>query len=177
MCIIIDTNTFSSVFDGSSANHEEFKPVLDWIVVGSGKAVYGGSKYLEELRKAQKYLKIFRLLSDCKKTIKVDNSKVDSVEADLKSRVEHRDFDDPHLIAITIVSKCKLICSSDSRSYAFLKQPALYPKNFEKPKIYHSSANKDLLNDTNIPEKYKPSNRLNKTSSEQLLTRLISIGR
>ncbi len=59
MCIIIDTNAFAPVFDRTSQNHAEFKPVLDWIVSGKGKIVYGGTKYKLELGKAYKYLKLF----------------------------------------------------------------------------------------------------------------------
>lgn len=175
MCIIIDTNTFSSVFDKSSDTHNQFKPVLDWILFGNGKAVYGGTKYNNELKKAKRYLKIFKILKDARKTIYIDSAKVDEYEIGLKLKLQHRDFDDPHIIAISSVSKCILICSCDSRSYPFLKDQTLYPKNHAKPKIYKNSKNKNLLNDSNIPDIYKPSTKLNKKASENILINLQNI--
>jgi hypothetical protein len=52
MCIIIDTNRFSSIFEEENSDHDEFKPILDWIIFGKGKIVYGGTKYKQELTRA-----------------------------------------------------------------------------------------------------------------------------
>ena len=58
MAIIIDTNCIANVFSPKTANHSEFKPVLEWILLGKGLMIYGGSKYREELKKTAKYLPI-----------------------------------------------------------------------------------------------------------------------
>lgn len=63
MCIIVDTNTFGPVFDSNNEKHAEFKPVLDWVLHGKGKFVIGGSKYMAELKKAKKFLKVFGVLN------------------------------------------------------------------------------------------------------------------
>ncbi|APC41039.1 type II toxin-antitoxin system VapC family toxin [Clostridium estertheticum] len=175
MCIIIDTNVFASVFNCSSAEHEDFKPVLDWITKGSGKAVIGGNTYRTELKKAKRYLKLFTLLASCNKIIHVDDAEVDQIEINLKKQLVHRDFDDPHLIALTIVSKTKLICSGDARAYKYIKDPNLYPKCFNRPKIYKGKENKNLLIDENIPDKYKPVNKLNKARYDSLSTNFSNI--
>ena len=44
MCIIVDTNCFAPVFDRKSEKHNQFAPVLEWIISGKGKLIYGGSK-------------------------------------------------------------------------------------------------------------------------------------
>lgn len=150
MCIIIDTNTFSSIFDSKSAEHIEFRPVLNWIKNGKGKIVYGGTKYRNELRKAQKYLGIFNELKKARKIVEIPNEQVDSEQIRIEDLITHRDFDDPHLIAIVSASRCKLICTKDKRAHPFIKETSLYPESGMRPKIYSSSINSDLLCDLNI---------------------------
>ena len=48
MCVIVDTNAFAAVFNANANNHDEFAPVLDWIISGKGKLVIGGTKYMSE---------------------------------------------------------------------------------------------------------------------------------
>jgi hypothetical protein len=52
MCIVIDTNTFSSVFNENSQKFKEFEPVNHWILKGNGFLIYGGRTYKNELKKA-----------------------------------------------------------------------------------------------------------------------------
>ncbi len=155
MCIIIDTNCFSSVFSRTSASHSEFAPVLEWILCGHGKAVFGGSKYRQELNSAKHYLKIFRLLDTFNRLIKVDDNKVDAEQTRVEGIITHPDFDDPHLAAIVIVSRCKLICSVDTRSIPHITNRVLYNKQ-SVPKYYTGLRNRSLLCDKNIPQKYFP---------------------
>ena len=49
MCVIVDTNCLASVFERKSEKHPQFAPVLEWIIFGKGKLIYGGSKYIGEL--------------------------------------------------------------------------------------------------------------------------------
>jgi hypothetical protein len=74
MCIVIDTNTLASVFVRSSAKHNEFKPVLDWIEFGRGQIVFGGTRYLQEIKG---YHKLFTELRRANKAIPVSNDRVD----------------------------------------------------------------------------------------------------
>jgi len=163
MCIVVDTNTIARVFDKNNSEHEEFKPVHDWIMEKKGKLVYGGTKYFEELEKMGQYLKLFTVLSKINKTVVVDTEAVDDYQAEAEHKIQHKDFDDPHLVAILKVSGCKLVCSVDERAFPFLKHH-LFFKGKEKPKIYSSSRNKDLLCDANIAECCTPSHD---TTNEQ----------
>ena len=169
MCIVIDTNTFSPVFIPNSQKHGDFRPVLEWIVYGKGKIVYGGDKYKQELRKAGKFLKFFIELSKVSKVIEIDCQQVNEMQQKVEHLVNHRDFDDAHLVAIIIVSGCKLVCSHDSSAYPFLQRKDLYPKNVTRPKIYRQSSNRNLLCDRNIADICKPCSKLPKAITQKLL--------
>ena len=168
MCIIVDTNCLSSVFEKTSKNHSEFAPVLDWILSGKGKLVYGGSKYIEELSKVSKFLKIISQLKKIGKAIVVDRTKVDKEQERIEKEITNTDFDDPHLPAIVIVSKCKIICSSDTRSIKFVTLPQLYPKGIDVPKYYTCKKNANLLCDKYIHDCYKPLKKCSKKEREVL---------
>lgn len=156
MCVIIDTNCFASVFDSNSAKHSEFSPVLDWILLGKGKLIYGGSKYIQELGKS-KYSKIIRLISHkTNKVVILDKSKVDEIQIQIEELITDPDFDDPHLPAMVIVSKCEIICTEDVRSVKFVTNSSLYPRGINTPKYYTGIRNKDLLCDKYINGIYKP---------------------
>jgi predicted nucleic acid-binding protein len=174
MCIVIDTNTWASVIDTSSTDHVEFKPVHDWIFGegGKGKIVYGGTTYLNET--PQKYRKLLKYFTDIGKAKGVSLEEVDFHEAELKQKIQHRDFDDPHIVAIIIVSKCKLICTNEKRAIPFFKdkEGILYPKRFNRPKIYHGALNKDLLIDKNIAKICFPCLKISKTKSKEIVAQI-----
>jgi hypothetical protein len=44
MCIVIDANVWSPVFNENDANHREYAPVKTWVSDGPGFVVYGGSR-------------------------------------------------------------------------------------------------------------------------------------
>ena len=156
MCIIIDASAWSSVFKTTSKEHPEFSPVFDWVTVGKGKVVYGGTKYKRELARATQYAKLFAELGKAGRTALVDDQKVDQEQRILEETSLLQDFDDPHLVAIVIVSHCKLICSKDSTAYPFFQDKTLYPEGVERPKIYSRYSNKSLLVDENIAAICKP---------------------
>ena len=148
MCIVVDANTFSKVFNPSDKEHVEFEPVYIWITKKKGKLVFGGSKYAQELRDANKYHKLFNILKDMGKVVEVDAADVDSYEKVLIKKLKHRDFDDPHLIAISVISGCLLICTNEKKAIKFIKMKTLYPKGHKRPSIYSCSGNKDILCDS-----------------------------
>lgn len=162
MAIIIDTNCLANVFSRKSENHKEYKPVLDWIIYGKGMMVYGGSKYIAELRKIPKYLPIIRFLREVNKVIVGNPENIDRIQEEIEANTKNKNFDDPHLPAIAIDTKCRLICSEDKKSVQFVKNQNLYPKGFQKPAYYTSSKNKDLLCDNYIHDDFKPLCKLGK---------------
>ena len=154
MCVIIDTNTLHNVFKESSLNHADFKPVRDWIIEGKGKIIFGGSKYIEEINGT--YLNLFLQLKKAGKAVFIPNDLVDQEERNVSQMIVHPDFDDQHIVGLLRVSKCKLICSLDSRAYPFFQHSMFFSPASKRPKIYSSVANTGLLCDRNIADICKP---------------------
>ncbi len=164
MPIIIDANCIANVFDINCVKHNEYSPVREWIVSGKGKMVYGGTKYEQELRSLSKYLPLIRYLKDINKVIKGDKVEIDKYQCYVESIKDNADFDDPHLVAISVVTKCLLICSEDTRSIKYVKDRKYYPKSFSKvPSYYTSSSNSNLLCDTYVHTIFKPLTTINKS--------------
>ncbi|MGY2201060.1 hypothetical protein [Pseudomonas gingeri] len=165
MCIVIDINTFHSVFDENSERHLHFRSVLNWIINGKGKIVCGGTKYFQELEKLKRYIKLFNQLKKSGKVVFVDDHSVDSKEKELKELCKDSDFDDPHIVALLIESGCKLICSEDVRSYPYIKRKEWFPKGSTPPKIFcikSSAKAQRILSDHNIAEICLPCVKLSK---------------
>jgi len=156
MCVIIDMNTLSCVFNPKNKQYNEFKPVFDWIDKGEGRIVYGGSKYREELREMSNYLNFLKEYKkrNKDKVINVDDDKVDQEQQKVKKKLEkinpNSDFNDTHIVAIIIVSGCRLVCSKNSDHYPFIKNRRLYPSKFGKTSIYRGYADKDMLLSRNV---------------------------
>lgn len=177
MAIILDTNCFSHVFCPKDIRHAEFRPVLEWVIKGNGFFVYGGTKYLKELKRTKSFILIFRLLRDLGKAVVIDQEKIDNYQKSVEQKEQDPDFDDPHLPAIVAVSHCKLICSTDCRSIRFVTRKDFYPKGFPLPKYYTGIANKKLLKDTNIPKQLLQfKNKMGKKKAEKYLAKLDAAG-
>ncbi len=151
MCIVIDINALPCVFNEESECHDEFEPVERWILKGKGKIIIGGKKYMDELRKMPDYLKFFKDLEKRGKVVPLDNDEVNEREKEIESKVNDSKCDDPHIMAIIAVSKCKVL--SDKRSYKYIKNQAFYPEGVNRPKIYSKSKCENLLVNENIVEK------------------------
>lgn len=168
MCLIVDTNCLSAVFDKDAVNHNEFEPVIEWIYNGRGKIVYGGTKYLGELNK---YLAIYLQLRKAGKAEYVDCNLVDAEEIVVSNMIQHNNFDDQHLVALLRVSGCKIICSLDQRAYPYFRHRLFFTPAARRPKIYSSSGNSDLLCPENIADICKPCD--NTTNAQKKLLGLI----
>jgi hypothetical protein len=149
MCVIIDMDTLSCVFNPKNERHNEFKPVSDWIDKGKGRIVYGGSQYIAELKEMPNYLYLLKEYEKRNKVINADDGRVDQEQQEVKKKLEEinpkSDFNDTHIVAIIIVSGCRLVCSKNSKHYPFIKNRKLYPSRFKKISIYRGYADKDML--------------------------------
>ena len=172
MPIIVDTNCFANVFCRTSAKHKQFEPVLKWIVGGKGQLVYGGTKYKKELAKATKYLTFFRLLKESGKAISGDDANIDKIEADIEKKKDSDAFNDTHLLAISIDTKCRLICSEDTTSIPFVTDKKYLPKGALRPVYYTSENNAGLLCDKYVHEDLKPLCKINKELAIKLYGKL-----
>lgn len=167
MCIVIDTNTIVSIFDPSNQAHEQFKPILDWIISGKGKIVIGGTRYRHEIFFGiKKYNRLLKHLLRMRKVVEISDPEVDAAETRIRSLEPSSDFDDAHILALLDVSGCMLICSKDKRAYPFLKKMELYASRKERPKIYESLRNEDLLCEANIAPCCEPKVHLKKVEQD-----------
>ena len=174
MCLVIDMNTIPTVFNPSLQNHDKFKPVLDWLIHGKGKMVCGGTKYWKEFKLINKYIRFFNQLNKAGKVVKIDDNAVDQKMNELVGLCNDDDFDDPHIVALLIVSGCKVISSEDVRSYPYIKRREWYPKGSSIPKIYKSSSfgqASSILSDNNIASVCLPCLRLKKVDATALMPR------
>ncbi len=148
MCVVIDINAFSSVFSEDSVNHEEYRPLKEWIDRGGGFLVYGGTKYKNELSKIPRYLRLVRLMRDAGQAVAIRDEAVDELESDVVNKTRGTDCDDQHVIALLGASRCSILCSEDARSYPFVKNRTLYPHGMPRVKIYRSARNATILGKT-----------------------------
>ena len=146
MCLIVDTNVFGSVFDPTAKEHQRFLPVYNWLAFGNGgKLIFGGTKYKQEVDfKTSRCLRLLAEFERRGRLLSLDDSLVDKAAAVVKKKVADRDFNDEHIVALVIVSRCCVVCTDDLRSISFLKRGELYPAGLKAPKIYGGVRNANL---------------------------------
>jgi hypothetical protein len=144
MCAVIDPPLFVPIFSNRHSKHHEYECLRMWLISGTGKAVMGGSKYRNELKKVSSVLGLLAELQRRGKIVSFDDSQVDAAASFAKS-VGSRDLDDEHLIGLVAVSGCMVVCLDDPRAHTYLKNRALYRPTVRPPKIFSSSRNKNLL--------------------------------
>jgi hypothetical protein len=136
MCLVIDACCLGVVFDGNNKKHSNFVPVLNWIN-GSGRMIYGGTKYNNELGKAPKFLSYVVELSKKRHTVKIPNATVDPIETALKTKYPHAKFNDAHLVALVIASGCCVVCTDDNEAISYLRRADLFAgSGVSRPSIY-----------------------------------------
>jgi hypothetical protein len=168
MCIVIDSDVFSPLVNPQASNHQEFQPVLKWIVSGKGKVVYGGTTYGNEVSRHQNFRGFLVQMERKGKTVNVNCAQVDSVEEALSQAIQGPEFNDHHIVAIVVVSGCKLVCSNDTGLYALiskcysrgvrglLKRLSPHSGRIWCPKIYKGCGQRALLCDRNIAKCCQP---------------------
>ncbi|OYU97400.1 MAG: hypothetical protein CFE21_03660 [Bacteroidetes bacterium B1(2017)] len=172
MPIIIDTNCFANVFSRNSTKHNEFEPVLKWIIEGKGLIIYGGSKYKEELKRASKYLTLFRLLKEVGKVVNTLDTEIDKLQSNIERIKKEEAFNDVHLLAISVITKCRVICSEDTTSIQFVTSREYLPKGSVKPVYYTSKKNLNLLCDKYVDKSLKPLCKINKVLANRIYEKL-----
>ena len=173
MGVVIDSNSLACVFCKTNSEHQYFIPLLKWIIEDKAKIIIGGSTYISELEKAISIYKLILELNRCGKVFVAPKKDVDAEESRIKSMgYECHDFDDPHIVALIVVSSCKVLCSNDLRSFPFVQMRCFYPKGKCRPKIYTSAKRQpaySLLKDENLSACcFQPLKVLSKKEIEKL---------
>jgi len=155
MCLVIDVCCIPKVFDHENRHHPNYTPVFKWVSNGSGCMIYGGTKYGTELREIPRYLGIIAELHRKGRAVVLPQAQVDAIADALKAEITDAAFNDEHLIAIVIVSRCRVVCTEDRVAISYLKRRQFYSSyGIKKPKIYQSSRNKNLCCDKNVVANY-----------------------
>lgn len=146
MCVVIDANTLSCVFKASNANHSDFVPILNWVVRGRAKISLGGKLLRKEFEeKLCAYKNFLQELSRIKKVHVFDDSEIDNLTSEIEKQIEDTDFDDPHIIALLIISKATILCSNDQRLFKYIHLVKRMTKGSSDPKIYTSISHKPQI--------------------------------
>jgi len=143
--LIVDANAWAHVFDQKNSIHVEFSQIRNFILSRKVTLAWGGEKYRKELAKCEKYLRLHLEFTKSGIAIHVCDIDVDAIELEVSNFESDPDFDDPHMIALQIVSKSVVIVSVDKRAHKFFKSKSLYPPNHPKPKIYTSRRSRGAI--------------------------------
>lgn len=138
MCLVIDADCFSRVFDKTNKEHLQFKPIWEWINDGKGRMIYGGTKYGTQLRTSRKFLPIVTELEKKGKTVRIPDSVVDDLATAIKGKITDANFDDEHLVALVVASRCRVVCTKDTGAISFLRRNDVFADyaGVSRPSIY-----------------------------------------
>ena len=136
MCLILDTNKYG---DFLNPKNENMKPVKAWLENRGGKMVYSPtSKMKAELNKSMPEMrKRIDYYIQEGIAIEIDKNRVEKEKeklTDLKS-------DDPHIIALAIVSGAKLLVSSDRKLHKDFKGSKVKGSVYQKKGQIHLLSN------------------------------------
>lgn len=152
MGVVIDTNCLAKVLDPRNEDHPRFAPIWEWIYVGRGRMIYGGTKYIQELSRMSRFLRLVAELSRNGRVIILPKASVDEICKELKSKITDAAFNDEHLVAIVITSGCRIVCTDDLKAIPYLKNVDLYAEyGRQRPKIYSKPAHSAMCCDKNLP--------------------------
>ena len=144
--VVVDTDSLSKVFDKTNKEHKEYEPLHKSIIEQKRSVImYGGTKYTNELKRAGKFFRLFAELGKIGMALMLNAQAVNSEEERIIGLANDRKFNDPHIIAIVVIGRCNIICSSDTNSHGHYKNSLYYPKHL-RPKIYNGLASSDILN-------------------------------
>lgn len=106
--------------------------------------------YLKELQGVSSVLSLLAELSRQRKIVRIDSVEVDREVSSVKAIISSKGFDDPHLVALVRITKCKLVCLRDRKAHKYILDKKLYSSPIDVPKLYSRSSHTGLLKTKNI---------------------------
>lgn len=138
MCLILDANCLTKVFPSADI---EFLPIIKALTSGDARLVYGGTKLLVEYKRVYEAWKMIVALDKAGRTKKVNGAEVDAMEKKLMAAGQLKS-DDPHVIALAMISGARLLCSNDKELHADFTNPlVLQPRGY----VYQKASHKGLV--------------------------------
>ena len=136
MCIIVDADCVHHLLVRS----EQGIPVLKWLLQGSNAGLVVGGKNLSEIG-ATRLRDTLAVLSRAGRLHKVSDAALAPIVTRLRSAGTCRS-NDSHVVALALVSRCRLVFSHDEALHADLKS---HSRTGEKISIYQDSSHEHLL--------------------------------
>ena len=151
MCAIIDPPIMTSLFSETDQHHSDFAPLKRWLLSKFGKIIVGGTKYKKELSFMRSVLGVLAEFERSGKILRVPDSEVDAEVEILLKIYGGKDFDDPHLVALVRLTKCRIVCLRDVRARRHLLDVKFYGGSAKlRPKLYTRARNSNLLCERNV---------------------------
>lgn len=122
MCLIVDANVVHQLFPSASP---DFEPIHEALVTGRAKLVYGGF-LTQEYLKTTLSRRFLRRLDQQGAAKQFPDSVVDSETRRLRREAKCRS-NDPHILALAIVSNARLLCSQDEELGSDFRSPSILP--------------------------------------------------
>jgi hypothetical protein len=140
MCIIIDANCFHHLLNATECG----KPVLKWLLTAKKAGLIVGGKLHDELRHAgiegKKFIETLTKLSQAGRFHRFSGPEVQSKTAEGKGTVIYSN--DPHVIALTMISGCNVVFSEDAKLGKDLRNRSLVG---HRVSIYKNETHAPLL--------------------------------
>lgn len=174
MSVIIDTCTFAAIVNKENEQHNDFMPVIKWVVEGKAKIIIGGTIFDKEILRVTTYNNFLKLLSSLGKVYRADKSKIDLEIEYIESLGLPKDFDDPHLMALFRTTKCRVFCTCDKRTFKYFNDTRIIQKDI-KPKIftnYRHKPNAGILRDEYLCPACEPHFVLRKSTANMILEKM-----
>lgn len=132
--IIIDANC------GSDFNpvSEDAEPIINWLICGNGKVIAGGQLKTELLRCS--FGRLYRELILAGRILEIHEGEVNQLARALEKNTISNDS---HIIALAMLSNCRLLFSRDKTLQKDFKNKDLI--NNPRGKIYSKRQHKSLL--------------------------------
>ncbi len=144
MCLIIDADVAALVF--RDPPHPDFAPVLAWLTKrpGDGRLAYGGRLTKQLFRVARAQLAILEL-DRAGRAKRFPDPAIEAEETRI-TRLRLCASDDPHVIALAIVSGARTLCSRDADLHHDFKSKKLVDE--PRGSIYQNPSHKRHLRHT-----------------------------
>ena len=136
MCLIVDTNVASAFFCERAAQYDE---ILNAVVKGRCCIYYGGA-LRREYAKSKAILVQVLALDRAGRAKVLPDKEIDELSETFKDGCKS---DDPHVIALAVISNCRLLCTNDQ----LLEQDFTDPRLLARPRgnIYKNASHRDLI--------------------------------
>lgn len=144
MCAILDANVAGLVFASRTTeaeNESASKCFFDWVDSGAGSLIAGG-KLLIELDKVSNFQKWRKRAVSAGRITILDGDSVNQKASQVAPRCESND---PHVIAVALISGARLLYSNDGDLQNDFKNPNLV--NNPRGNVYSTRRNNNFTQD------------------------------